>query len=68
MKLPWTFREVITAKNEHQAKRKFKKIIADKGVRRWDVKIISCRNTLQHPETFVIDYQGRKKHKKRSSR
>ena len=57
----WTFRKIITAQDEREAKQKFKEYLESEGFRRWDFKIISCYNTLQYPETFVIDYQGRKK-------
>ena len=56
----WTFRKIITAKTDKEAKAKFKEALEDDGFRRWDAKMLSCGNTLQYPETWVIDYTGRK--------
>ena len=66
VKMVWNFRKIVTAKTEKEAKRKFKKGLEQEGFRRWDFKIDSCNNTLQYPETFVIDYRARKKKGRRN--
>lgn len=57
--MTWTFNKIIKAKDETEAKQKFKEWLEQERFRRWDFKIISCYNSLQYPETFSIHYRGR---------
>jgi len=62
----WTFREIITAKTEKEARVKFKKILeSEHDVKRGQFKVTSCSNTRQYPETWEVWYQARKKPRRR---
>ena len=57
----WNFREVINAETKEKANELFLLALELKDVTRWDVKVDSFRNTLQYPNTWIIDYRARKR-------